>query len=84
MSLSTVIGFLAAIFTTSSFLPQAIKTIRTKNTKDLSLFMYLIFSAGVTLWLVYGIVISDYPVIIANAVTLVFALIILGYKVKYK
>lgn len=84
MNVTSLVGFTAALFTTSSFLPQAIKTIRTKNTKDLSLVMYIIFSAGVALWLIYGIIISDFPVIIANSVTLVFALIILIYKLKYK
>jgi MtN3 and saliva related transmembrane protein len=79
-----VLGFLAAIFTTSSFLPQAIKTIKTKNTQGISLFMYAIFSLGVLLWLIYGFVINDLPVIIANAITLVFAIVILIYKIKYK
>ncbi|MCK9208933.1 MAG: SemiSWEET transporter [Salinivirgaceae bacterium] len=84
MPLTSFIGFLAAILTTSAFIPQAYKTIRTRNTKGLSLFMYLIFSVGVALWLVYGIRIGDVPVIIANAVTLVFALIILYFKLRYK
>jgi MtN3 and saliva related transmembrane protein len=84
MSETSLIGFIAALLTTASFLPQAIKTIRSKNTQGLSLFMYIIFSTGVFLWLVYGIRINDMPVIIANAVTLVFALIILGYKLRYK
>ncbi len=84
MSTTSLIGFIAALLTTASFLPQAFKTIRSKNTQGLSLFMYVIFSTGVLLWLVYGIRIGDMPVIIANAVTLVFALIILGYKIRYK
>ncbi|HAZ04719.1 MAG TPA: hypothetical protein DD653_05640 [Marinilabiliales bacterium] len=84
MTLTSFIGFLAAILTTSAFIPQAYKTIRTRNTKGLSLFMYLIFSVGVALWLVYGISIGDYPVMVANAVTLLFALVILGFKLRYK
>jgi MtN3 and saliva related transmembrane protein len=84
MTTTSIIGFIAALLTTASFLPQAFKTIRSKNTQGLSLFMYVIFSSGVFLWLVYGIRIGDMPVIIANAVTLVFALIILGYKIRYK
>ncbi|HAM98803.1 MAG TPA: hypothetical protein DCQ26_09360 [Marinilabiliales bacterium] len=84
MTLTSFIGFLAAILTTSAFIPQAYKTIRTRNTKGLSLFMYLIFSVGVALWLVYGISIGDYPVMVANAVTLVFALVILAFKLRYK
>lgn len=84
MSTITILGLIAAFCTTTSFIPQAIKTIRTKNTKDISLAMYLIFSVGVSLWLVYGLLINDLPVIIANAITLVFALIILIYKLIYK
>lgn len=82
--MGSIIGFIAAIFTTSAFLPQALKTIKSKNTKDISLAMYLIFSIGVLLWLIYGIIINDLPVIIANAITLVFAIIILIYKIRYK
>jgi len=78
----TIIGFLAAILTTVSFLPQAIKTIKTKDTSGISLIMYILFSAGILLWLVYGIFIHDLAVILANAVTFVFALIILFYKLK--
>ncbi|GGI11016.1 SemiSWEET transporter [Gottfriedia solisilvae] len=78
----TIIGFIAAILTTASFLPQAIKTIKTKDTSGISLMMYILFSAGILLWLVYGIFINDLAVISANAVTFVFALIILFYKLK--
>ena len=84
MSYVTIIGLVAATLTTSAFLPQAVKTIRTRNTKDLSLTMYAVFSTGVLLWLIYGISIHDFPVLIANAITLIFALIILIYKLKYK
>lgn len=84
MTAITVLGLTAAVFTTSAFLPQAVKTIQSKNTKDISLAMYLIFSTGVLLWLLYGIFIKDFPVIIANAITLVFACIILGFKIKFK
>jgi len=84
MKMITLIGLAAATLTTSSFIPQAIKTIRTRNTKGLSLTMYVVFSTGVLIWLVYGIAIHDFPVTIANAITLIFALIILIYKLKYK
>ena len=80
----TIIGLAAATCTTISFLPQVIQIMKTKHTKDLSLTMYLIFTAGVFLWLVYGIIISDLPVIIANAITLIFASTILIMKIKYK
>ena len=84
MSITTIIGLLAAIATTSSFLPQAIKTIKTKNTLGISLGMYSIFSFGTLLWFIYGIMDHDWPIIIANGITLIFACIILGYKIKYK
>ena len=84
MSITTIIGLLAAIGTTSSFLPQAIKTIRTKNTSGISLGMYSLFSFGTLLWFIYGIMGNDLPIIIANGITLVFAVIILVYKIKSK
>lgn len=76
------LGYLAAFCTTVSFLPQAILTIRTRNTQSLSLFMYSLFTLGVLLWLVYGIDIGDFAIIWANAITLVFAVIILSCKVS--
>jgi MtN3 and saliva related transmembrane protein len=78
------IGFFAAFCTTIAFLPQAIKVYKSKSTKDISLYMFLIFTIGVFSWLVYGIVISDLPIILANAVTLILSLFILIYKIKYK
>ncbi len=78
------IGLLAAALTTFSFLPQAIKTIRDKDTKSISLGMYSMFASGVLLWLVYGLAIKDFPIIIANVITLIFAVAILFMKLKYK
>ena len=83
MDIATIIGLAAATGTTLSFLPQAMRIIKTKHTKDLSLAMYLIFTTGVFLWLVYGILIKDLPVIIANAITLLFTSTILIFKIKY-
>ncbi|GAC1301841.1 MAG: SemiSWEET transporter [Mucilaginibacter sp.] len=80
----TIIGLLAAFGTTVSFLPQAIKTIQTKDTSGISLSMYALFTAGTLLWLIYGIMSGSLPVTIANAVTLIFAGIILFYKIRYK
>lgn len=80
----SIVGFVAAIFTTISFLPQAVKTIKTKHTKDLSIGMYSFFVIGVLLWFIYGILIHDFPVIIANGITLFIASIILSYIVKYR
>jgi MtN3 and saliva related transmembrane protein len=84
MSISTLIGLLAAVCTTVSFVPQAIKTIRTKNTSGISLRMYSLFSFGTLAWLIYGITDKNLPVLIANGVTLIFACIILIYKIRYK
>ena len=78
-----IFGFIAAILTTSAFLPQVIKTIREKNTKSLSLPMYLILTSGLLLWLTYGILIKDWALIIANSITGVLALIILAAIIKY-
>ena len=78
------IGFFAAFCTTFAFLPQAIKVYKTKSTKDISLYMFLIFTIGVLSWLIYGLIIADLPVILANAVTLVLSFFILIYKILYK
>ena len=67
----TVIGLIAAAFTTFAYVPQAVKTIKTKNTKSLSLIMYVIMTVGIVLWLSYGILLKDLPIIIANTVTLI-------------
>ena len=80
MNLSELFGYFAATATTISFVPQAIKVARTRDTRSLSLWMYVLFSFGVALWLVYGILMQALPIILANAITLFFALIILYYK----
>ena len=78
------IGFFAAFCTTIAFVPQAIKVYKSKSTKDISLYMFLIFTVGVLSWLIYGIIISNLPVILANAATLALRLFILIYKLRYK
>jgi MtN3 and saliva related transmembrane protein len=84
MNLVTIIGLLAAFGTTVSFLPQAIKTIHTKDTSGISLSMYALFTVGTLLWLIYGLMSGSMPVTIANAITFIFASIILVYKMIYK
>ena len=76
-----LIGYLAAMLTTASFLPQAIKTIKTRDTQSLSLGMYSMFALGVLLWLIYGLYLSNSAIIVANASTFVLASLILGFKV---
>ena len=83
MNWITIIGFAAAFCTTVSFLPQAIKTIRTKDTSGISLYMYLLFAVGTMLWLLFGIFSHNQPVITANAITFAFAAVILYYKIKF-
>ncbi len=78
------LGILAGILTTVSFLPQVMKTWKSRSAKDLSLGMFLIFSLGIALWLVYGILINDLPVILANMVTLVLSLTLLFFKFRFK
>ena len=76
-----VLGYIAAFCTTSSFLPQAILTIRTRDTESLSFGMYSLFTLGVFLWLLYGINQQDSALIWANSITLVLASTILGFKI---
>jgi MtN3 and saliva related transmembrane protein len=77
-------GYLAAAATTISFLPQAFHTIKTKDTKGISLGMYIVYVFGIIMWLTYGIGIQDYPIISANSITLILTVVILTYKLKYK
>ncbi|WP_426668455.1 SemiSWEET transporter [Mucilaginibacter sp. McL0603] len=84
LAYTDIIGYMAAFGTTVSFLPQAIKTIQTKDTSGISLYMYMLFTAGTFLWLMYGLMSHSLPVAVANVITFVFASIILVYKLKYK
>lgn len=84
MTSITLIGLLAGALTTIAFLPQVIQTWKTKSTKDISLGMFLTFCTGVLLWIIYGILVKDIPLIIANIATLSLASTILWFKLKYK
>ncbi len=81
---TTTVGLAAATMTTAAFLPQAIKTWRTRQTRDISLGMFLVLCLGIILWLIYGYLRDDLPLILANGVTLVLAGTILVLKLKYK
>ena len=83
MQIADVVGIVAALFTTASFLPQAIRIFKTKSTKDLSIMMYIMFVAGIFLWMVYGILLKSLPLILANSVTLCFAAGILLMKIRF-
>ena len=84
MTFVTIIGLLAGTLTTIAFLPQVIQTWKTKSTKDISLGMFLAFCTGVLLWIIYGILVKDIPLVIANVATLSLASTILWFKLKYK
>jgi MtN3 and saliva related transmembrane protein len=77
------IGYAAAILTSMSFVPQAVLTIRSRSTSGISRGMYIMFTAGVALWLVYGIYLMSWPMICANILTLTLAVIILALKMRY-
>ncbi|MFZ5637162.1 MAG: SemiSWEET transporter [Pseudomonadota bacterium] len=76
-------GYMAAAMTTLAFVPQAIKTIRTRDTRSISLGMYVVFTAGIAMWLVYGIALDSMPMILANVVTFLLSATILGLKLKH-
>ncbi|MDG2271228.1 MAG: SemiSWEET transporter [Halioglobus sp.] len=78
------IGFLAALLTTFSFLPQAILTLRTRKTDEISMTMYLMLNLGIICWLLYGLSLNDLAIILANSVTLLFSLPILLVKGRNK
>ena len=80
----TWIGILAAILTTTAFAPQAIKAWNTRSTGDVSLAMFLMLVSGIVLWLVYGILIGDVPLIVANSITLALAGAILIAKIRFR
>jgi MtN3 and saliva related transmembrane protein len=73
MDVVTIMGYVAGTCTTSAFLPQAIKIVKTKHTKDISLMMYSVLTTGVSLWCVYALINQDWPLALANAVTLFLA-----------
>lgn len=83
MDFINIIGFLAAAGTTIAFVPQVIHSVKTKSTKDISLAMYSLFCIGISLWIIYGIYLNSYPIILANSITLILAIIVLFTKFRY-
>lgn len=79
-----LVGTLAACLTTVSFIPQAWKTFRTRDVRGISLTMYTCFTAGVAMWLVYGVLLGSWPIIVANTITLALAISILAMKLRYR
>lgn len=78
-----ILGFTAAILTTVCWLPQALRTLRTRDTKSLSLATQSVFTLGVALWLIYGIGAGNVPIIFANSITLILVALILAMKLRY-
>lgn len=79
-----IIGYCAAFLTTIAFLPQAIQSWRTRDLSGISVGMYSLFTTGVGLWLIYGLIIEKWPLILANALTFALALSILVLKLRAK
>ena len=79
-----IFGYLAGTLTTAAFIPQAYKILATKQVKGISIIMYLVFTTGVLLWLIYGLIIANIPMIIFNAVTLILAITILYNLFRYQ
>jgi MtN3 and saliva related transmembrane protein len=84
MDFINLLGLLAGTITSISFLPQLIKTWRSKSAKDVSLVMFLFLGIGITLWIVYGFLTNTVPIIAANVATLILIILIIGLKFKYK
>ncbi len=84
IAFNDLIGGLAALLTTAAFVPQTLHTFRTRDVRGISLGMYALFVTGVALWLVYGILKGDWPVMLANAVTLALATAVLLMKLRYR
>jgi len=82
--LTEAIGFIAAILTTTAYVPQFVKVWRTRSTRDISVRMYSMMCTGVFLWLVYGIRLNSLPIILANGTTLVLTLAILFLKLRHR
>ena len=83
MSIEILVSAVAATLTTAAFVPQAMHIIRYKETRAISLFMYVSFAIGVALWLLFGAMIGNWPIMVSNAVTLMLALAIIAMKLKY-
>ncbi|HEY4656799.1 MAG TPA: SemiSWEET transporter [Cyclobacteriaceae bacterium] len=84
MDLTTIIGFIGGTLTTISFLPQVIKTWKTRSTHDFSFIMVFLLCTGIFIWIIYGFLIHSLPVILANMVSFILIFIILLFKLKYK
>jgi len=78
-----VIGLTAGTLTILSFLPQVIKTVRTKKTKDISMAMYIVLATGLFIWVIYGVLTKNFPVTLANSISFILAMFVLILKIRY-
>jgi MtN3 and saliva related transmembrane protein len=83
MNLADLLGMIAGILTTVAFVPQVWRVWRTRSTRDISLGMYLVFTTGVGFWLIYGLVLGAWPIIVANCVTLILTGTVLVLKLRH-
>jgi MtN3 and saliva related transmembrane protein len=83
MQTATFVGLAAALFTTTAFLPQVIRAWRTRSTRDLSYGTFITYAIGLAMWLIYGVMIRDVPLMLSNGTTFLLALTILGLKLRH-
>ena len=83
IDLTTIVGYAAGTLTTIAFVPQLLKAWKSKSTEDISLLMFLTFTTGVVMWLIYGVLLDEVPIIATNVATLGLASAILWLKIKY-
>lgn len=83
MQASDILGYLAGTLTTAALVPQVWRTFRTKDVSGISLRMYTIFTIGIAVWLAYGVLLDETPMLVANSVSLVLACTVLAMKLKY-
>jgi MtN3 and saliva related transmembrane protein len=83
MQASDILGYLAGTLTTAALVPQVWRTFRTKDVSGISLRMYTIFTIGIAVWLAYGVLLDETPMLVANSVSLVLACAVLAMKLKY-
>lgn len=84
LDLDNLVGYAAAVLTTVAFVPQALKSWQTRDLSGVSLPMYSLFTAGVVMWFVYGVMLGSWPIIIANAITIILASVVLTLKLMHR
>ena len=84
LDLDNLVGYAAAVLTTVAFVPQALKSWQTRDLSGVSLPMYSLFAAGVAMWFVYGVMLGSWPIIIANAITIILASVVLTLKLMHR